>query len=130
MKKFSPLLLVLFCMPLVAQEFNAYLELRPRFEARNGYKTLLNTNQEATEFISQRSRLQLGYKDEDLQVKFSLQNVRVWGDVPTNATEDKNGVAVFEAYGQYRVNPFISIRLGRQMIIKGFWSRKLVTTGP
>ena len=69
-----------------AQEFDVNLQLRPRFEFRNGYKNLLSENQDATSFVSQRSRLNLDFKNEALQFKFSLQNIRVWGDVPLLST--------------------------------------------
>lgn len=106
----------LFSPLLHSQEFEASLQLRPRLEYRNGFKTLLDGQQEAITFISQRSRLQLGFKNEALSLQFSLQNVRTWGDVTPVTTFDKNGVAVFEAYAQYRVNDRVFVRLGRQIL--------------
>jgi len=99
-----------------AQEFDVNLQLRPRFEFRNGYKNLLSENQDATSFVSQRSRLNLDFKNEALQFKFSLQNIRVWGDVPLLSTSDKNGVAIFEAYGDYQLNKKFRFRIGRQVL--------------
>lgn len=66
--------------------------------------------------MSQRSRIQLGFNNEALSLRFSLQNVRTWGDVSPVTTFDKNGVAVFEAYAQYRVNDRVFVRLGRQIL--------------
>ncbi|AVR44639.1 hypothetical protein C7S20_04830 [Christiangramia fulva] len=99
-----------------AQEFSADLQLRPRYEFRNGYKTLLNDAQEPANFVSQRSRLNLDFAEEKLKLKFSLQNIRVWGDVSTLNVSDKNGVQVFEAYGQYAFNDRWSFKAGRQVI--------------
>lgn len=99
-----------------AQEFEATLQLRPRFEFRNGYKTLLEKEQDPATFVSQRSRLNLDFKNENLQMKFSLQNTRVWGDVPLLTAKDNNGIAVFEAWGQYAINPSIAFKLGRQVL--------------
>ena len=99
-----------------AQEFDANLQIRPRYEYRNGFKNSLSNGQEATSFISQRSRLNLNLKQEKIKAKLSLQNVRTWGDVATTTKADKNGVAVFEAWAQYDFDPQWSLRLGRQVL--------------
>lgn len=99
-----------------AQTFEAGLQLRPRFELRNGYKTLLSEGQDPAIFVSQRSRLNLLFEQEDLEVKLSLQNIGVWGEVPTMRTADNNGISLFEAYGQYGFSPNAKIRLGRQVL--------------
>lgn len=116
MKKIYLLLFCLFTTFSFAQTFETSLQLRPRLEYRNGYKTLFTESQDAATFISQRSRLNLAYKDEKLLVKLSAQNIHVWGDVPTNRLEDNNGIALFEAYGQYQVNENLFVRLGRQVL--------------
>ena len=99
-----------------AQELDVNLQVRPRFEYRNGYKTLLPEGQEGTSQISQRSRLNFNYKQEDLTVKLTLQNTRTWGDVAPTALGDKNGVAVFEAWAQYDFTKKWSARMGRQVL--------------
>lgn len=117
MKKILILLItILGGLPSIAQEFDVSLQLRPRFEYRNGYKTLLDRGQDATSFVSQRSRLKMNFTNEKLHIKFSAQNNRVWGDVPTMTTADKNGIAVFEAFGIYLVSPELSFNLGRQVL--------------
>lgn len=117
MKKITLLLLLfLMAIPLFAQTFEAGLQLRPRFEYRDGYKTLLTGEQEAATFISQRSRIILGYSQDRLRVKFSGQNIRTWGDVLPMATADKNGFSIFEAYGEYAFNESFKFRLGRQVL--------------
>lgn len=99
-----------------AQEFDANVQLRPRYEYRNGFKSLLKTGDDPTSFISQRSRLNLNFKQDKLKLKLSLQNVRTWGDVATTTTADKNGVAVFEAYAEYNFDKNWSTRIGRQTL--------------
>lgn len=99
-----------------AQEFDANVQLRPRYEYRNGFKSLLKTGDDPTSFISQRSRLNLNFKQDKLKLKLSLQNVRTWGDVATTTTADKNGVAVFEAYAEYNFDENWSTRIGRQTL--------------
>jgi hypothetical protein len=110
------LVLVGISFDIQAQELDVNLQIRPRFEYRNGYKTLLPEGQEGTSQISQRSRLNFNYKQEDLTVKLTFQNTRTWGDVPTTATADKNGVAVFEAWAQYDLTKKWSARMGRQVL--------------
>ena len=99
-----------------AQELDVNLQVRPRFEYRNGYKTLLSEGQEGTSQISQRSRLNFNYKQEDLTLKLTLQNTRTWGDVAPATTFDKNGVAVFEAWAQYNFTQKWSAKMGRQVL--------------
>ena len=99
-----------------AQEFDANLQIRPRYEYRNGFKSLIKDTEKATSFVSQRSRLNFNFKQEKLKLKLTLQNVRTWGDVTTTTTADKNGIAVFEAWAQYDFDAKWSARLGRQVI--------------
>lgn len=117
MKKILILFIAMIAgIPAIAQEFDISLQLRPRFEFRNGYKTLFDQGQDATSFVSQRSRVKLNFSNEKLKLKFSAQNIRVWGDIPTMTTTDKNGIAVFEALGTYSVSPKFSLSLGRQVL--------------
>ncbi len=98
------------------QELDANLQLRPRYEYRNGFKSPMVNGEKATSFVSQRSRLNFNFKQEKLKAKLTLQNIRTWGDVATTATTDKNGMAVFEAWAQYEFSPNWSARFGRQVI--------------
>jgi len=99
-----------------AQEFDVNLQLRPRYEFRNGYKSLMTDGADATSFVSQRSRLNFNFGKEKIKTKLTVQNIRTWGDVATTATADKNGIKVFEAWGEYDFNTKWSARLGRQLI--------------
>lgn len=99
-----------------AQEFDANLQLRPRFEYRNGYKEPIGTGVKAADFISQRSRLNFNYKQEKFVTKLTLQNIRIWGDVETTTKSDVSGIELFEAWAQYNFNEQWSARLGRQVI--------------
>jgi hypothetical protein len=118
MNKLKLLILLLAGMSfeMQAQELDVNLQLRPRFEYRNGYKQLLQEGQEGTSQISQRSRLNFNYKQEDLIVRLTLQNTRTWGDVTPAALSDKNGVAVFEAWAQYNFTEKWSAKMGRQVL--------------
>ncbi|MDR7212318.1 alginate export family protein [Flavobacterium piscis] len=99
-----------------AQELDANLQFRPRYEYRNGFKSPMPNGENATSFVTQRSRLNFNFKQEKLKLKLTLQNIRTWGDVTTTATADKNGIAVFQAWGQYDLSPNWLARFGRQVI--------------
>src|SRR3970040_1378819 len=116
LKNISVSVLGMMSLTTFAQEFDASLQLRPRYEYRNGFKSLIKDSEDASSFISQRSRLNLNYKQEKLKAKLSLQNIRTWGDAATTTTVDKNGVAVFEAWAQYDFDAKWSARLGRQVL--------------
>ena len=115
-KKIVLPIFAIFGMSSFAQEINADLQIRPRYEYRNGLKGLMPDNELPTSFISQRSRLNLNFKEDKITAKFSFQNVRTWGDVKTTATNDKNGIMLFEAWGQYNLDENWSTRIGRQVI--------------
>lgn len=118
MKKivFSSILVLFISTFITAQEFQLNAEIRPRFENRHGYKTLINPNEEGASFISQRSRVNLDFYKEKLSLGISLQNIRVWGDVNTMATDDK-GTAFQQAWVDYHFSDKFSIKLGRQEIL-------------
>jgi hypothetical protein len=116
LKKISLSVLGMMSLTTFAQEFDASLQIRPRYEYRNGFKSLIKDSEDATSFISQRSRLNLNFKQEKLKAKLSLQNIRTWGDAATTTTADKNGIAVFEAWAQYDFDAKWSARLGRQVL--------------
>ncbi|WP_281633270.1 alginate export family protein [Flavobacterium luteolum] len=118
MKKLKLILLLIvgLSFEMQAQELDVNLQIRPRFEYRNGYKTLLPEGQKGTSQISQRSRLGINFKQDDLILKLTFQNTRTWGDVPPATVADKNGVAVFEAWAQYNFTEKWSARIGRQVL--------------
>lgn len=106
---------------LIFSNTNAQLtvdvELRPRFEYRHGFKTLFPNNTEAASFISQRTRLNSKYTNHKLQFYLSLQDVRVWGDVPQLNTADKNGLSLHQAWGKVLFTPNFDFKIGRQEIV-------------
>lgn len=111
-------LLLLFGMGIStqAQELEANLQMRPRYEYRNGFKGLMLENELPTSFVTQRTRLNFNFKQEKISAKLTFQNVRTWGDVKTITNDDKNGVMLFEAWGQYDFNANWSSRMGRQVL--------------
>ena len=116
MKTILTILCVGFVMTLYAQEFELSTELRPRFEYRHGFKTLIPDDENAASFVSQRTRLNLNYKSEKLNAFVTFQNVRVWGDVATLSVSDKNGITIHQAWAQLLLNSKFSLKMGRQEI--------------
>ena len=102
---------------IFAQDVNISAELRPRFEFRNGYKQLMPDGNTPASFISQRTRLNAFYANENFKVKLVLQDVRVWGDVNQLNKGDVYGTSVHEAWGEILFTEKFSIKFGRQEII-------------
>ncbi len=117
MKKLLFILFVCICSLVSAQQFDLSAEFRPRFEYRHGYKTLITDSEDAATFVSQRTRLNFNYESEKLNAFLSFQNVRVWGDVSTLSSSDKNGTAIHEAWAQVILSPQFSLKMGRQEIV-------------
>ena len=117
MKKITLVLFsVLTVNTLTAQQFDLSAEIRPRFESKNGYGTLLETNADGSNFISQRSRLNFNFENEKVRIGVTLQNVRVWGDVWTLASDDK-AIKFHQAWAEAILNNNLSLKLGRQEIV-------------
>ena len=115
-KLISTVIATLIVFSAFGQQFDLSEELRPRYENRHGFKTLLETNAKGSNFVSQRTRLNFGFKNEKLRLKIVMQNVRVWGDVGTLSSDDKAS-ALHEAWAEAIVNTKTSFKLGRQEIV-------------
>ena len=118
MKKHTLIVAIVSLMMLSAhaQQFDLSAELRPRYENKHGYQSLIEKDADGSNFISQRTRLNFGFKNEKLKLKVVMQNVRVWGDVSTLASDDK-ATALHEAWATYILNNKVSFKLGRQEIV-------------
>ncbi|OCK42570.1 hypothetical protein BA195_10365 [Tenacibaculum soleae] len=92
-------------------------ELRPRAEYRHGFKTLFPDNANAALFTSQRTRLNFAHSIEKLNFYISIQDVRVWGDVPQLNSSDNNGLSLHQAWAEILLDANYSLKLGRQEVI-------------
>lgn len=110
------LLLALLGPAFVAAQFKLTAEVRPRTEFRNGFKTPTSTGFDPAFFTEQRSRLYVDFKDDKYAMRFSLQDVRIWGEVPQIFKEDVGTSFLSEAWGQYFVSKTFSVKAGRQII--------------
>lgn len=109
-------LFFLFLIANVKAQLTVDAELRPRFEYRHGFKTLFPDNENPAAFVSQRTRLNANYTTEKLNFYLSLQDIRVWGDVPQLNSSDNNGLGIHQAWGEIRLDEKFSMKLGRQEI--------------
>lgn len=102
---------------MLAQEFNLSAEIRPRFESKHGLKTLADVDQSAANAISQRTRLNFNFKQDNIKLGVSLQNVRLWGENSTLTKSDVHGTALHEAWAEAVISDKFSMKVGRQEII-------------
>lgn len=117
MKRFYHLMLLIALNQVVfAQNLELSAEIRPRYEFRHGFKSLLDDGENPASFVSQRSRLNIGFDQDKIKLMLRVQDVRVWGDVATNMSNSSNGVALFEGYAQYDLNDLWSFKIGRQVL--------------
>jgi hypothetical protein len=108
--------LLLTGINVLAQTVQISAEIRPRYEFRHGYKTLVPDDAKAANFISQRTRLNAFFGNKNFKAFISLQDVRVWGDVDQLNVKDVNGFGVHEAWGDIRISDHFSLKIGRQEV--------------
>ncbi len=89
-------------------------EIRPRFEYRDGYKTLPDSTNTMAAFVSQRSRINIAYTTDNLSTYISFQDYRVWGEDKLKA--DVAGIALSQAWADYSISKTFALKVGRQII--------------
>ncbi len=99
---------------LLAQ-FTISAQLRPRLEFREGYRFPKSPDSDPAFFISQRTRLNLDFKNDKLKLFISPQDVRVWG-MEKQLAKDPN-FGLHEAWGQLALFKNFAVKAGRQEII-------------
>ena len=110
-------------------------EIRPRAEVRAGYKDLYSKGQSANEIATQRTRLNAGFKTENVKTYISLQNVSIWGEqaktssiARTATSSDTSSLtSIFEAWGELNLCKNNGLRLGRQSL--AIEDERLLTAG-
>lgn len=95
-------------------QFSLSGEIRPRTEYRHGFKKLIGDDEEAAFFTEQRSRLVANYKQDQLVLKLSLQDVRIWGSSDQIYKSESALTSFNEAWAQFYFKPEFSIKAGRQ----------------
>ncbi|OFX52530.1 MAG: hypothetical protein A2046_06125 [Bacteroidetes bacterium GWA2_30_7] len=87
-------------------------ELRPRFEYRNGYKTLRDSASKPAYLTSQRSRIKFAFEKDNISTQISVQDVRVWGEVKNK--DDVASILLYEAWAELNMKSGFAIKAGRQ----------------
>lgn len=114
-KNSLPILFLLVVATTYAQT-KVDAEIRPRTEYRHGFKTLFPNNAKAALFTSQRTRLNFSHAIGKLSFYVSVQDVRVWGDVPQLNAADANGLGLHQAWAELQLDANYSLKLGRQEV--------------
>ena len=103
-------------------EFKISAQYRARGEYRDGYKVVLTEDQSGLPIISQRMRLMFDYKNDKIETKISVQDVRSWGQTPVvdfGKTQATTPIMVKEAWAKYKFNDNFGIKLGRSQLRYG-----------
>jgi len=95
-------------------------EFRPRMMIDNGYKTIKLESDPTLVYISQRSRINLGYKKDKLETYFSFQDVHFWGDDDNYSSSgllgNTKGINLYQAWFALKPTPDMMIKIGRQQL--------------
>jgi hypothetical protein len=101
-------------------QFKVDAQYRPRFELRNGYLKLAPEGAPIAAFISQRTRVSFSYETENFKLKFTPQDVRVWGDEGFSSTSglygDNSSLDLFEGYAEIKLAENSWLSVGRQQL--------------
>lgn len=102
-------------------QFTVDAQYRNRFELRDGYKKLAPEGAIPAAFISQRTRLSFIYANEFLKLRFTPQDVRVWGDEQLSSSTgvfgDYASLDLFEAFVEIKTNENGWLSVGRQQLV-------------
>ena len=102
-------------------QFRIESEFRPRFEIRDGYKKLQPPGAVPALLVKQRFRLSFSYRSEDLYIKLTPQDARVWGDEQlvssTGVFGDSAALDLYEAFAGIRLGKNGSVIVGRQELV-------------
>ncbi len=109
--------LLSFTNKAVAQ-FSISAELRPRFEMDNGTIKPLNDSISTFYFAITRSRIRFDFEKEKYQMRFSLQDVRVWGNgdvyTSTGMFASTSSLDIYEAWFRLKLGEKSNLTIGRQ----------------
>lgn len=105
----------------VKAQFKVDAELRNRTEFRDGYARLAAERSTPAFLITQRTRLIFSYETENLKIKFTPQDVRIWGDDSNVTLAGSNGnnasIDLFEGFADIKVCKKAWLAVGRQQLV-------------
>jgi hypothetical protein len=109
--------LVSFAGEAVAQ-FSISAELRPRFEMNNGAVRPRPDTISTSYYVSSRARLRFDFEKEKYQMRFSFQDVRIWGNgdiyTSTGVWGSTSSLGIYEAWFRLKLGEKSNLTIGRQ----------------
>lgn len=111
------MLLLFLTASFAKAQFTVDGQIRPRFEYRHGFRDLFPNQADPAVFVSQRSRITLGYKVPKLELRLRMQDIRVWGDVPQLNAANGSGFLLHEGWFRYHLDSSFALKVGRQEIV-------------
>lgn len=99
----------------IRQEFILKLEIRPRAEFKNNYRSSANGNYDPEFFITQRNRLEISYRYKNTLFHMSPQEIHRWN--MAGELSSIGNINAFELYLEQHLSKHLSFRLGRQGIL-------------
>lgn len=97
----------------IEAQFSFSGQLIQRGEYRNGFGELIQENEDASSFISQRARIEASFSKDIFKGHISFQDVRTWGNTPQVKYTDPF-LSLYEAWGEVSFSDSWSLKLGRQ----------------
>ncbi len=109
-------LLTMFLSQDVNAQFSIDAQIRNRLEVRDGYKSLALEGTVPAVFVSQRTRLNINYENENLKIRIAPQDVRLWGDqaIMSSGIGDNPSLDLHEAYADIKLCSSARVKVGRQ----------------
>lgn len=90
-------------------------DLRTRAELDNGARTLISKGKSAETTVVSRARFGVDYYYKNLEIYFSAQDARTWGETTSAANKNQNFI-LNEAWAKYQVSEKLGLKLGRQIL--------------
>lgn len=105
----------------IKAQFKIDAELRNRSEFRDGYAKLSSRGSTPAFLVTQRTRVVFSYESENLKIKFTPQDVRIWGDDSNITLAGSNGnnasIDLFEGFADFKIGKNSWLAVGRQQLV-------------
>ena len=102
-------------------QFSINAEYRARTELRDGYTVLSIPGTDPAVFVSQRARISADYKNEFIHLRFTPQDVRIWGDEKlassTGVYGDEASLDLIEGFVGLKTGKAAWVYVGRQQLV-------------
>lgn len=122
MKKTALVMGLILALNLVYSQdrsFNLGAEIRPRLLLDNGYSTPKLIGTKPLAYITQRTRLNVGFQHNKLAVYVSVQDIRYWGGDNVYKSSGMFGnsesISLHQGWFSFTTDKKISIKVGRQL---------------